>query len=52
MDLSEIAIGRFTDDIKKELERFKKVKVAILRNSDLDSLDNLPNWKLTAIDLS
>lgn len=52
MDLSEIAIGRITDDIKKVLEKFKKVKVLILRKCDLDSLENLPNWKLTAIDLS
>ncbi len=52
MDLSEIAIGRITEEIKKALERFKKVKVLILRHCDLDSLDNLPNWKLTAIDLS
>jgi len=52
MDLSEIAIGRITDETKKFLERFKKVKVLILRHCDLDSLDNLPSWKLTAIDLS
>jgi len=31
MDLSEIPIGRITDDIKKFLEKFKKVKVLILR---------------------
>jgi hypothetical protein len=52
LDLSEIPIGNITDEIKKTLERFKKVKVLILRHSGLDTLENLPNWKLTAIDLS
>lgn len=52
LDLSEIPIGNITEEIKKVLERFKKVKVLILRHCDLDTLENLPNWKLTAIDLS
>ena len=52
MELSGINIGAFTPEIKAYLERFKKVKVLMLRNCHLDSLDNLPSWKLTAIDLS
>lgn len=52
LNLSEIKITNFTDEIKKELERFKKVKVLMLRQCDLDNLDNLPNWKLSAVDLS
>jgi hypothetical protein len=52
MDLSDIQIGRITDDIRKVIEKFKKVKVLILRHCDLDSLENVPNWKLSAIDLS
>ena len=52
MNLSEIDIGAFTDDIKQYLERFKKVKVLILRQCGLSSLEHLPSWKLSAIDLS
>jgi DNA integrity scanning protein DisA with diadenylate cyclase activity len=52
LDLSEIHITNISEEIKKVLERFKKVKVLILKHCDLDSLENLPNWKLTAIDLS
>ena len=52
LNLSEIKITTFTDDIKKELERFKKVKVLMVKGCDLNNLDNLPNWKLSAVDLS
>ena len=31
LNLSEIKLGNFTEEMKKELERFKKVKVLMLR---------------------
>ena len=31
LNLSEIKLGKFTEEMKKELERFKKVKVLMLR---------------------
>ena len=52
MDLSEINIGSLNPDIKTYLEKFKKVKVLILRQCNINSLDHLPSWKLSAIDLS
>ena len=52
MELSGIHINNFTPEIKSYLERFKKVKVLMLKDCNLDSLDNLPAWKLAAIDLS
>jgi hypothetical protein len=52
LDLTGIKIGRFSDEIKKFLEKLKKLSILILSECELDSLDNLPNWKLTAIDLS
>jgi ribosomal protein L30/L7E len=52
LNLEGIKIGTITEDIKQYLERFKKVKVLILRQCELTSLDNLPPWKLAAIDLS
>lgn len=52
LSLEGIKIGAITDDIKQYLERFKKVKVLILKQCELSSLDNLPSWKLAAIDLS
>lgn len=52
LSLEGIKIGAINDDIKQYLERFKKVKVLILKQCELSSLDNLPSWKLTAIDLS
>ena len=52
LNLSELKLTKITEEMKKELERFKKVKVLMLRQCDLSDLDNLPNWKLAAIDLS
>lgn len=52
MNLTEVKIGTITEEIKRYLERFKKVKVLILNTCNLESLDNLPSWKLSAIDLS
>lgn len=52
MDLSELKIGQFTPEIAKHLEKFKNVKVIILQNCGLDSLDNLPKWDLYVMDLS
>jgi|JI10StandDraft_1071094.scaffolds.fasta_scaffold1020646_1 hypothetical protein len=52
MNLTEVKIGAITPEIKQYLERFKKVKVLILNTCNLESLENLPNWKLSAIDLS
>lgn len=52
MDLSEIKINKFTPDIKSHLEAYKHVKVIILQNCFLESLDNLPEWDLFVIDLT
>ncbi len=52
LDLNKINIGEFTEDIKKYLEKLKKVKVLLLNDCQLTSIALLPNWKLTAVDLS
>ncbi len=52
VDLSQIKIGKFTDDVKKCLEKCKNLSVLILNNCDLESLDNLPKLKLNIIDVS
>lgn len=52
IDLSEIDIGKFTPEIKKELEKCKNVNILILQGCNLESLENLPNWKLNVIELS
>lgn len=52
LDLSKINIGKFDDETRKALEKYKKVQILILSDAQLESLDGLPNWKLTAIDLS
>lgn len=35
LDLSEIDIGKFTPEIKKELEKCKKVQILILQGCNL-----------------
>ncbi len=52
LDLSKINIGKFDEETRKTLEKYKKVQILILSDCQLETLDALPNWKLTAIDLS
>lgn len=52
LDLSKINIGKFDEETRKTLEKYKKVQILILSDCQLETLDSLPNWKLTAIDLS
>jgi hypothetical protein len=52
LDLSEIDIGKFTPEIKKELEKCKKVTILILQGCNLQSLENLPKWALNVIEVS
>ena len=52
LDLSKINIGKFDEETRKTLEKYKKVQILILSDCQLETLDFLPNWKLTAIDLS
>lgn len=52
LDISGINIGKFTDDIKKELQKFKNVAILNLQDCGLESLDNLPKWKINVLDIS
>lgn len=52
LDLSKINIGKIDEETRKTLEKYKKVQILILVDCQLETLDALPNWKLTAIDLS
>ena len=52
LDLSEIKILRFDEETKKYLEKCKKIKYLVMQKCGLQSLENLPRWKLTAIDVS
>ena len=53
VDLSDVKIGRFTDDIRKEIEKCTEATVLILTECDLSSLENMPRLPtVIAIDLS
>lgn len=52
LDLSGIKIEKITPEIAKFLEKYSKVEMVILENCQLESLDNLPNWKIIAINVS
>ena len=52
MDLSEIKIGKFTTELATHLDKYRNVKVIILNNCELTSLENLPKWDLVVVDAS
>lgn len=52
LNLSQIVIGKFTPEIKKVIEGCKNLEILILTECGLDSLDNMPELDLTAIDLT
>ena len=52
LDLSQIKIGKITGDLKARLDKLKNVEVLILSSCELQSLEGLPNWNLTILDIS
>lgn len=52
LNLSEIHIGSFTPEIKKVIEKCKNLEILVLAECGLQSLDNMPDCELTAIDLT
>ena len=52
LNLSELKLASISVDVKKVLDKTKNVEVVLLSDNKLENLDNLPDWKLTAIDLS
>ncbi|MCB1084365.1 MAG: hypothetical protein KDK61_08645 [Simkania sp.] len=52
LDLSAINIGTITPEIRKEMEKCKNISCLNLQECALESLDNLPNWKIQVLDLS
>lgn len=52
LNLSDLKMTTISAEVKKVLDRAKNVEVVLLSDNELDNLDNLPDWKLTAFDLS
>lgn len=52
LNLTDIKIGKLTPEIKKAIEKCKSLEILILSGCGLNSLDNLPESDLTAIDLT
>ena len=52
LDLSQIEIGTITEDIRKQLDKYKNVTTLLLQDCSLTTLDNLPNFKLNVIEVS
>lgn len=52
IDLADTAIGKFTNEIRAYLAGFKHVEILILTGCELTSLENMPDWSLSAIDVS
>lgn len=52
LDLTDVAIGKFTPEIAALIEAQKSLEVVILSNCGLKSLVNFPKCNLQAVDLS
>lgn len=49
VDLSNLDLTTIGKDVKKTLEKAKGIEVLVISDNKLNSLDNLPDWKLVSL---
>lgn len=52
LDLTDLKLTTITNDLKTILDQTKNVEVVLLSDNQFENLNNLPDWPLTALDIS